>query len=406
MRKVLAPRLKPRLRRCIAWGLAAGLLLAGLWRPFPAWADTNEVDRKTRQLEQLRVRINRLQQELEHRRDRKAVAVRRVREVEVALGKTVHELKRTRAQQVKLEEDLQHLHSERAALAATLDRQREQLASEVRGAYAMGRQHQIKLLLSQQQADQVGRLMTYYGYLSRARSTAIAGLESQIERMQLLEKSIAKRRLEAARLARQQQRARDELKQQMSERQAAVAALDRQLTDRGAKLARLERDAKALGTLIDSLRKVLADIPEPARQQGPLKARKGKLTWPARGRLKLRFGTRLPGTDLKSSGVLIQAPEGGKVRAVSHGRVAFADWIRGFGLLLILDHGGGYMSLYGHNQSLYKEVGEWVDSGDVIAALGRSGGYTTPGLYFEFRYRGQPVNPGEWCAGSPEQVSG
>jgi septal ring factor EnvC (AmiA/AmiB activator) len=130
------------------------------------------------------------------------------------------------------------------------------------------------------------------------------------------------------------------------------------------------------------------------------------LRWPAQGHLAKRFGTLRGNSGLKWQGVLIEAPEGGQVRAVSQGRVAFSDWMRGFGLLLIIDHGDGYMTLYGHNQALYKEVGEWVDSGEVVASLGASGGQTQAGLYFEIRHNGQPVNPLGWCTGKPAAASG
>ncbi|MEE9342890.1 MAG: peptidoglycan DD-metalloendopeptidase family protein, partial [Gammaproteobacteria bacterium] len=128
---------------------------------------------------------------------------------------------------------------------------------------------------------------------------------------------------------------------------------------------------------------------------------KGKLAWPATGRLVQLFGTKLKNSNQISRGVTIRAQEGGDVRVISHGRVAFADWLRGFGLLLIIDHGDGFMSLYGHNQSLYKEVGEWVDTGDVVSVLGSSGAQANSGLYFELRHEGSPVDPLKWCQGKP-----
>jgi septal ring factor EnvC (AmiA/AmiB activator) len=150
---------------------------------------------------------------------------------------------------------------------------------------------------------------------------------------------------------------------------------------------------------------MLVDIPAEADGQQPFHSRKGKLRWPARGRLAQRFGAPRSG-GLRWRGVMIEAQEGGEVRAVSQGRIAFSDWMRGFGLLLIIDHGDGYMSLYGHNQTLYKEVGEWVDTGEVVALLGASGGRTESGLYFEMRHKGRPINPVHWCAGKPAASSG
>jgi septal ring factor EnvC (AmiA/AmiB activator) len=135
---------------------------------------------------------------------------------------------------------------------------------------------------------------------------------------------------------------------------------------------------------------------EPVTEE-PFASRKGELAWPAKGRIGARFGSARGVGRLYWDGVLIEAPEGGEVRSVHYGRVAFADWLRGFGLLLIIDHGDGYMTLYGYNQSLFKETGEWVEAGEVIAQVGRSGGRSTSGVYFGIRHNGEPIDPKKWC---------
>jgi septal ring factor EnvC (AmiA/AmiB activator) len=197
-----------------------------------------------------------------------------------------------------------------------------------------------------------------------------------------------------------------QLEVQRQNREQVLVQLNTQLDNQGGELKHLQTDEKQLQALVRSLQELLSDIPVEASQQKPFKALKGQLRWPARGQLVKRFGSLRGNSGLKWQGVLIEAPEGGQVRAVSKGRVAFADWMRGFGLLLIIDHGDGYMSLYGQNEALYKEVGEWVDSGEVVATLGASGGQTEAGLYFEIRHNGHPVNPLSWCAGTPAAVSG
>ena len=162
-----------------------------------------------------------------------------------------------------------------------------------------------------------------------------------------------------------------------------------------------------LQKLIDSIQEIFDDAPEVeeiARQ--PFADLKGKLAWPVKGKLRKMFGRRKPLSNLRWQGVLIEAPSGRYVRAVSHGRVAFADWLRGFGNLIIIDHGNSYLSLYGHNESLFKAAGEWVEAGDVIGSTGDSGGQAKSGLYFEIRRNGKPQNPTRWCKAGQFFTSG
>ena len=147
------------------------------------------------------------------------------------------------------------------------------------------------------------------------------------------------------------------------------------------------------------------DLPTEQGERKAFAGLRGKLKWPSRGRLANRYGSRRKEGKLKWQGVMIKAPEGTEVTAISHGRIAFSDWLRGFGLLTIIDHGDGYMSLYGGNQSLYKEVGDWVEAGDVIASVGNSGGHRETALYFEIRHNGKPTNPLKWCRNKPKKLA-
>ena len=186
------------------------------------------------------------------------------------------------------------------------------------------------------------------------------------------------------------------MKTSQDQRRELVAKLTAELQDQGRQLARLQSDERELNALIKGLEQALADIPVEHPQQMQFAALRGRLPWPASGRIVSRFGTpRLGG--LFWDGVMISAPEGREVRAVHHGRVAFADWLRGLGLLMIVDHGDGYMTLYGHNQSLFKEVGDWVEADEAIALVGSSGGRERAGVYFGVRFKGRPVDPAKWC---------
>ncbi|MFQ5644980.1 MAG: murein hydrolase activator EnvC family protein, partial [Thiogranum sp.] len=297
------------------------------------------------------------------------------------------------------------LRNRKKTQSLALQEQRRQIASEARATYAMGRQQQVKLLLNQEQPAAVGRMLTYFGYLSRARMAQIDAIHAMMDELHATETSIQDTTRALTELRGRQQLASQRLREKKQKREQVLAQVKRELESQNNELQRLRSDEKRLQKLLASLREMLADIPLDASQQQPFRSLRGKLHWPARGRLVTRFGSRRGSSGLTWQGVMISAPEGTSVRAVSQGRVAFADWMRGFGLLLIVDHGDGYMSLYGHNQALYKEVGEWVDTGEMVATLGASGGQTRPGLYFELRHKGRPINPLRWCAGKPAALS-
>ena len=386
---------------CCTAVLLGGFLL------FPATAATaQDSAEKARELKELRDRMQILQQKLKANQRKKSKAEKRLQDIENQISESSRELRRIDNQLDANRGQLRTLQEKQRDQAAVLKRQRERLASEARTAYAMGHQQQVKLLLNQEQPSAVGRMLVYFRYLSRARLEQIGAMRSSLEQLHAVEDSIAAKHQSLTALRNSQQRESQRLREKKKARKQAVAVLARELKNQGGELRRLQSDEQQLQELVSSLQELLVDIPADATQQQPFKALKGKLRWPTRGRLAKRFGTRRGSGGLKWRGVVIQAAEGGQVRAVSQGRVAFSDWMRGFGLLVIIDHGDGYMSLYGHNQAIYKEVGEWVDSGEVVALLGTSGGQTKSGLYFELRHKGQPINPLRWCAGKPAAHSG
>lgn len=376
----------------------ACLALTGL----PAATAADDGAEKARQLEQLRARIAALQKRFAQTQEMESRAEAELQATERAIGGTVRKLRAIDRQLLALRRDMKRLGAERTAHKTLLAGQRQHLAREARAAYAMGRQQRIKLLLNQQQPERVGRALTYFAYISGARAQRIEGVRRQLSHLRAVEASIAEKTAALEVLRKDRQRERQRLQTGQRQRQVLLDALRRELRARGSELKRLGQDEQRLQELVGSLRELLADIPAGGEPQLAFKALKGKLNWPAPGALAQGFGARRAGSGLRSRGVIIKAPEGVKVHAVSHGRVAFADWLRGFGLLLIIDHGDGYMSLYGHNQALYKEVGEWVDTGEVVAVLGSSGGLAGPGLYFELRHNGRPVDPLRWCAGRPQ----
>jgi septal ring factor EnvC (AmiA/AmiB activator) len=385
-----------------------GLILASAaWLLLPlSGAAGQDAAQTARELESLRAQIKTLQKNLEASQAKKSRAERRLLDIERQINQVSRSLRHTDTELRANRDQLDTLHARQERLENELVSQRQGLASEARAAYVMGRQQQVKLLLNQERPAAIGRVLTYFAYLSRARLAQIDAMRSNLEQLRDLQQSIGDktRQLNDLRVRHEEETAR--LQQQKRSREQLLTEVTGELASQGDELKRLRNDEQQLQELVASLQEVLADVPAAVGEQRPFKTMKGKLSWPARGELARRFGSQRGNTGLKWQGVLISAPEGGEVHAISQGRVAFSDWMRGFGLLLIIDHGDGYMSLYGQNQSLYKEVGEWVDTGEVVATLGASGGQTKPGLYFELRHKGRPINPLGWCAGTPAPAAG
>ncbi len=386
------------MRSLVLFGVVIYLLAA-----VPALAAEDAAE-KAAELEQLQKRIKLLQTDLQSNQKKKSRAEEQLEAVEREINTSSREIARLDSELADTQAQLQQLQEQRKSVTEALSLQAGRLADEARAAYAMGRQQQVKLLLNQENPDAMGRMLTYFTYLSRARTEHISNMRATLGQLHELEVDIELKSQNLVDLRGIQKIYFADIQTQKTRRKLLLTTLTSQLVVQGNKLGILQDDEKQLQSLVYSLRELLSDIPADANQHRPFKSLKGKLRWPAKGYLSKRFGNRRGSSGLTWKGVLISAPEGGQVKAVSQGRVAFADWLRGFGLLLIIDHGDGYMSLYGQNQALYKEVGEWVDSEEVVATLGASGGKTEAGLYFELRHRGRPINPVSWCAGKPQQA--
>lgn len=373
-------------------------LLAVLLAP-PALAD--EQAKAAQRLKALQTEITRVQERLESARGKQGKLERELRRIEGEIGRGSRELRDIDAQLARTQARLDGLRATRRDQLDALAEQRDLLARQVRAAYAGGRQAQIKLLLNQEDPAAVGRVLAYYEFLQTARLERIDAVESTLTDLRRTEAEIDQQTqaLEAARKTQQQRQ--DALLAGKQERGEVLAKLRAEILSSDQRLTSLREDEEQLKALLAKLARVLEDIPNDGVMR-PFTTLKGRLPWPADGQIKARFGEERghTGASLRWQGVLITAPEGRQVRAISHGRVAFADWMRGFGLLVIVDHGDGYMSLYGYNQSLYASVGDWVEPGQVIGAAGRSGGHDTAGVYFEIRHQGKPVNPAQWCSQS------
>jgi septal ring factor EnvC (AmiA/AmiB activator) len=351
-------------------------------------------ERKTEaDLDKVRQDIVELQKSIRSETDERDSLAARLRDAELTVADARKRLDRLRAQRRESTERRAALQAERVIVQKNLAEEREALAGQLRAAYTIGHDEQVKLLLNQQDPARLGRMVAYYGYFGRARAERIASIDAQLAKLEELDASLA---AEEQRLAALEEEARGQLETQQRGRQdraTVVKELDQELKNRRTKLARLKREESTLEGLLADLRRVMQEFP--VNSEEPFEKLKGKLAWPVLGRLVADFGQpRSPG--LKWNGVLLATDRGSQVRALYFGRVIYADWLPGMGLLTILEHSGGYLSLYAHNQQLFKAVGDWVSPGDVIAAAGDSGGRSRPELYFEIRKGATPLNPHQW----------
>ena len=270
---------------------------------------------------------------------------------------------------------------------------RAALAGQMRAAYLIGRQEPLKLLLNQQDPALAGRMFAYYSYFGRARAGQIKLIENDVQRIAELQVELEAEDEKLAELEKQQRARLSELEQARAKRSRVLASLEVQSHTRAQNLEKLRAQQAGLEKLLRELR--AASEKYPVTGNDAFTRLRGKLNWPVSGRLVARFGESRAGGVLWD-GVLIATERGAAVKAVCQGRIIYADWLPGLGLLAIVDHGDGYLSLYGHNERLYKAVGENVAAGDAIAAAGDSGGSSRPELYFEIRKAGKPVDPRPW----------
>jgi len=350
---------------------------------------------KESELKRVNARIERVRQSVNadvEKRDRLSV---QLRDAELAVQAARREVDEARAQRVASEARLKELEREQERRERDLGAERGALAGELRAAYVNGREEQLKLLLNQQDPASVGRMLAYYGYFGRARAERIDSIRDQLEHLALVRERIASEGRRLAELEAKQEQELASLRTAQQKRTTAVASINTQIKSQGGELKRLESQARGLEKLIADLRKAL-DNP-PVAKKAPFEPLKGKLPWPVpQGKVLARFGQPRAGGSLRWQGMLIGTERGARVRAPYAGRVAYADWLPGMGLMIVLDHGGGYLSLYGHNDQLFRKVGESVAAGDVIGSVGDSGGSDQAALYFEVRRGREPVNPETW----------
>jgi septal ring factor EnvC (AmiA/AmiB activator) len=403
-----------------------------LWAPLGVSA--NQADRKQSELEALQRRLQTLQQEFRDVTAHRQEAADELRESERAISSALRQLRELESERQRAQGSLQALSQQEAATAARIREQQAHLAQALRAAYQRGQGDALKLILNGADPNQTARDVRYLAHLSRARHAMIETLRSDQARLVELQQQTTREstrlvQLQAAREAEQRKLLADK-----REREKTLQKLSAQIQQQRREISSLKRDERSLTQLVERLNRLMAQqaerevararaaqqaqrkqaaetegadqprrvvavnpaTPQAFRSGQPFSRLKGSLRLPVAGELMNRYGTPREGGGVSWKGLFIRAAQGSAVRAIAAGQVVFAEWLRGFGNLIIVDHGEGYMSLYSNNESLYKQVGERVQAGDAIAAVGNSGGQPDTGLYFEMRHQSRPVNPLQW----------
>jgi murein hydrolase activator len=380
----------------LAMLLAGGLTAAALAQD----DDEGLATVKERELENVREQISDLKKSMDKRAADRDRITGELQQAEVQISEKRVHLKEIERQQQFSEKKRAELDRKLTERAAELEAQTDQLAEQVRAAYMSGSQERIKLLLNQQDPATAGRMMVYYRYLSDYRGDNIARVRRYIDELAGLREKVAAEDERLAGLARARYAELVDLGKEQDNRRNLLTALKSKIEQEGDEIERLAAEEKDLARLIAELTSILSDYP--IRSEEPFSQLKGQLTWPVAGRLLHDFGQPRASGALTWNGVVLAAPRGREVRAVYHGRVVFADWLAGMGLLVIVDHGEGFMTLYGYNETIVKSAGEWVAPGDVIATVGDSGGQQRAALYFEIRQGTRPINPRLWITRQPK----
>lgn len=376
------------------------LLLLGLAAAAAGQDSDGELTKvKEQELEEVRERISELKQSMDAAAEERDRLTGELQELDIAIAEQRMRIADIERERTYTANKKQKLDQELADREAHLDAESAALAAQLRTAYMSGSQEKIKLLLNQRDPATLGRLMAYYRYLNEYRADNIEAVIEEIRKLDELRARIAAEEARLVTLARARYDELGRLNSSQENRKTLLTSLRKRIASEGEEVDRLAAQEKDLTRLIAELTSILSDYPISSEQ--PFSEHKGRLTWPVAGTLLHDFGQPRVGGSIKWNGVVLGAPRGREVRAVYHGRVAFADWLAGMGLLVIVDHGEGYMTLYGYNETILKNTGDWVAPGDAIATVGDSGGQSRVGLYFELRRGTKPENPRRWITRKP-----
>ena len=407
------------------------VLLALIW---PLCVSANQADRKQSELEALKRRLQTLQQEFRDTQAHRQEAADELRQSERAISSAVRQLRQLDGERQRTQTDLLTLTQQAEAAAARIQQQQAHLAQALKAAYQRGQGDALKLILNGADPNQTARDLRYLAHLSHAQLAMIEALRADLAQLAALQQQTAQKSTELTQLQAAREAEQQKLLADKRAREQVLQRLSVQIQQQRLQISNLKRDERSLTQLVERLNRLMAqqaareaarvraakqaqksqkaeknvagqprravavntDTPVAFRSDQAFSRLKGSLRLPVAGELMNRFGAPREGGGLSWKGLFIRATQGTAVKAIAAGQVVFAEWLRGFGNLIIVDHGEGYMSLYSNNESLYKQVGERVQPGDAIATVGNSGGQPDTGLYFEMRHQSRPVNPLLW----------
>ncbi|PCJ49375.1 MAG: peptidase M23 [Gammaproteobacteria bacterium] len=375
--------------------LTTGLFLAADVEIQAADSDDSRSQRREatqKELKVLQKNIKTLQTNQAKNRSSLTKEQKALKRTDVLIGQSRKSLEKARSNLRKSRSKLKALKAQRKRLHKDKSNQQEALSDQIKAAYAGGKQEYLKMLFNQEDPAKLGRTLVYYDYLNKARAEKIQLFNTTLEKLAQVELEIIAEQKQLELHERDLEKENKRLVALKGKRQQAIVALKRSFNDNSKRLIEWQLNESDLSSLLEALKQTVTRL-IPEESLNGLARLKGKLNWPVKGRLKEKFGRLRSSDQIRWSGVLIAANEGASVRAIHNGRIVYSDYLRGFGLITIIDHGKGYMSLYGHNEALYKQPGDWVEAGEQIATVGQSGGYPSTGLYFEIRLRSKALNP-------------
>lgn len=400
----------------------------------PLGAGANQVERKQSELDALKQRLHTLQTEFRNTQAHRQEAADELRQSERAISSAVRQLRELDGERQRTHSDLQTLMQQAEAAAARIRQQQASLGRALKAAYQRGQGDALKLILNGTDPNQTARDLRYLTHLSRAQHVQIETLRADLAQLAALQQQTAQKTTELTQLQAAREAEQKKLLADKRAREEVLQNLSAQIQQQRREISNLKRDERSLTQLVERLGRLMAqqaareaararaaqqaqkspkaetetvvqprravavnaETPVAFRSERPFSGLKGLLRLPVAGELMNRFGAPREEGGVSWKGLFIRAAQGSAVKAIAAGQVVFAEWLRGFGNLIIVDHGEGYMSLYSNNESLYKQVGERVQPGDAIATVGNSGGQPDPGLYFEMRHQSRPVNPLLW----------
>ena len=351
-------------------------------------------DQQQARLEKLDRSISKLEKKLRSRDKQKDSLQNELKKVEVEASQLKGNLRKLGKEIRTVVAELSILRHQETDLQARIVQQADVIAEQIAAAHKLGDQEPIKLLLNQENPQQLARMFKYYDYFLQARSEKITSYMNDVESLTEVIARISSQQLALKRSQSDLKKGQEKLRGRVAKRSVTLKQLDASLVSDKKKLGSLQRERSELEEILSAVEEAVADMTLPSNYK-PFLSRKGKLSWPLKGRVAHSYGSQRSG-ELRWEGWLISASAGTAVNAVHNGRIVFSNYLRGFGLLAIVDHGDGYMTLYAHNQELLKDTGDWVQSNELVARAGNTGGLNKPALYFEIRSQGKPADPKVW----------